>query len=146
VAATDLARADPLPRVIAWLDGHPAVVEALGGAGRVGAGNAPPYPRLRVTDPPGGDDRRLLWLISTLVQVEAYGDLDGTPGKAALRRILYVALGALAELPEQDTPAGGPVITDVRSSAAGGWSPLPSGQPRYIATVQVWTHPAPVSP
>lgn len=139
----DIVRADPLPRVLAWLSGHAAVTAALGGTGRVGARNVPPYPRLIITDPPGGDDRQLLWLMSKAVQVEAVGDLDGTPGKAALNAILYTALGVLVDLPDQPTPSGGPVITAVRSSVAGGWSPLPSGQPRYIAQIQVFAHPTP---
>lgn len=138
----DIVRADPLPRVLTWLGSHAAVLAALGGSGRVGARNEPPYPRLVVTDPPGGDDRQLLWLMVTAVQVEAVGDLDGTPGKAALNGLLYTALGALVELPDQATPPDGPVITAVRSSVAGGWSPLPTGQPRYVATVLVYSHPA----
>jgi hypothetical protein len=141
VGVEDLARADPLPVVLAWLDGHPALVEALGGTGRVGPVNEPPYPRLRVTDPPGGDDRDLRWLISTEVLLEAYGDLDGSPGKAALRRILYLAVGVLAELPGQPYQPGQPVITDVRSSRAGGWVPEPTGQPRYLGSVRVFSHP-----
>jgi hypothetical protein len=137
VTVDDLARADPMPRVLSWLSGHPVLADALGGTGRVGAFNEPPYPRLRITDP-GGDDRDLRWLISTEVLIEAYGDLDGSPGKAALRRILYLALGALAELPEQP---GSPVITAVRSSRAGGWVPEPNGQPRYLGSVRVFSHP-----
>lgn len=139
----DITGADPIPRVIAWLDAHPAVTAALGGSGRISALNVPPYPCLMITDPPGGDDRQMLWLMATAVQLEAVGDLDGTPGKAALRLALYAALGALVELPEQVTPPEGPVITAVRSAAAGGWSPLPTGQPRYVATVQVFAHPVP---
>lgn len=139
--AIDIVRADPLPRVIQWLSGHAAVVAALGGPDRVGARNVPPYPRLIVTDPPGGDDRYMRWLMSKAVQIEAVGDLDGTPGKAALNTALYTALGVLAELPEEEAPPGGPVVTAVRSAVAGGWSPLPSGQPRYVATVQVFAHP-----
>lgn len=132
--------ADPVPRVLAWLEEHPQMVAALGGAGRVGARNEPPYPRLRVLDVPGGDDRDLRWLSATQMQIEAWGDMDGSPGKAELRRILYLALGVLTELPEQD---GDPVITAVTSAQAGGWSPDPSGQPRYVAAVRVWAHPRP---
>lgn len=142
--AVDIVRADPLPRVIAWLGSHPAVTDVLGGAGRVSARNEPPFPRLRITDPPGGDDRGMLWLMAKAVQIEALGDLDGTPSKAVLNRALYTALGALVELPDQPTPPEGPVITAVRSSVAGGWSPLPTGQGRYVATVQVYSHPTPV--
>jgi hypothetical protein len=141
VAVDFLARADPIPRVISWLGTHSAVSAELGGSGRVGAYNEPPYPRLRVIDVAGGDDRQLLWLLTTGVQLEAYGDLSGAPGKAALRRALYVALGALMELPDQAAPEGGPVVTAIRSSTAGSWSPEPSGQPRYVASVRVYSHP-----
>jgi hypothetical protein len=138
----DLARADPLPRVMAWLAEHAEVTAVLGGAGRVGARNEPPYPRLRILDTPGGDDRGLRWLIAPEIQVEAYGDLDGSPGKAALRQILYTALSALMELPDQPPVPGYPIVTQVASSRSGGWVPEPSGQPRYLAAVRVWSHPA----
>lgn len=141
MAAEDLADAHPLPRVLAWLSGHPAVTAALGGPGRVGRVNTPPYPRIRLTDTPGGSDRDVRWLIAPEIQVEVYGDLDGQPGNAALRRICYIALAAMRELPDQPTPPGGPVITYVTSSRAGGPVPEPSGQPRYVAACQVWAHP-----
>lgn len=143
---SDLARCDPLPRVISWLSTHPDVTAALGGAGRVGMRNAPPYPMLRVIDPPGGDGRDLRWLIATSVQIEAFGDLAGAPGKAELRRILFVALGALKELPDQPTPAGGPVITEVSASGGAGWSPEPNGQPRYVASALIHSHALPATP
>lgn len=142
MAVDDLARADPLPRLIDWLGNHPAVVAELGGTGRVGLDNVPPYPRLRVVEVPGGSDRDLRWLIIKAIQIEAYGDLSGAPGKAALSRALYVALGALGELPDQAAPESAPIITSIRSSSAGSWSPEPSGQPRYVASVQVYVHPA----
>lgn len=145
MAASDLVYADPLPRIVAWLGAHPVVTAALGGAGRVGADNRPPYPRVRVIDPPGGDDRGLRWHIARYVQVEVYGDLDGAPGKAALRDITYTVLGALAELPDQPVPPEGPVITSVESAQAAGWSPEPTGQPRYVAGVLVGAHPLPTA-
>lgn len=142
MSAENLADTDPIPRVTAWLEGHPAVVDALGGADRVGPYNRPPYPRLRLVEVPGGgDDRSLQWLISVEVQIEAYGDLDGSPGKEALRRLLYTALGALMELPDVPAPPGAPVVTTVRATRSGGWAPEPSGQPRYIAAVRVYVHP-----
>lgn len=140
-AAENLARVDPLPRLTAWLSGHPAVVAALDG-GAVGPRNEPPYPCLRVLDPAGGDYRNLQWLVSVDIQLEAYGDLGGHPGKSALRRLLNTALGALAELPDAAAPPAGPVITAIASVPGGGWLPEPgTGQPRYIATVRVHLHP-----
>jgi hypothetical protein len=140
VTAQHLAATDPIPPIIDWLSGHSAVTAALGGAGRVGLDNRPPYPRLRVVEGTGGDERDLTWLIVCEVQIEVYGDLDGSPGKEALRQALYTALGALAELPGQPVTQG-PVITSVRSSRAGGWVPEPNGQPRYLAAVRVHVHP-----
>lgn len=140
MAPGTLADADPVPVVIAWLNAHSMVTAALGGTGRVGFWNEAPYPRLRVLDV-GGDDRELLWLTSPELQIEAYGDLDGSPGKAQLRRILYVALGALIELPNQPVPPGQPVVSYIKSTRAGGWMPEPSGQPRYVAAVRVYCHP-----
>lgn len=142
MAVDDLAAADPLPRALAWLSGHPAVTEALGGPGRVGGMNEAPYPRVVLTDV-DGDDRGLRWLISPVIQVEALDDLDGSTGKEQLRRCLYVTLGALMELPGQQPGPGEPVITDVRSVRGGGWVPLPTGQGRYVASVRLWTHRGP---
>lgn len=119
------------------------MTSALGGPGRVGADNEPPYPRLRVLDTTGGADRDLRWLAAQEIQVDAYGDLSGFPGKGELRRILYVALGALMELPEQPPASGFPVVTAVTSTRAGGWLPEPTGQPRYVALIRVFSHPTP---
>lgn len=135
-----LADADPVPAVISFLSSHPSVVGALGGP-RVSGHNRPPYPCIRVLDPPGGDDRSIRWLIARYVQVEALGDLDGSPGKAALARILYTALEALADLPYAPPQPGWPVITAVESASAVAWAPEPSGQPRYVAGVVVSAHP-----
>lgn len=144
-ASADLAATDPVPLVTWWLGQHPGVAAALGAAGHIAMKNEAPWPCLVVTDAGGGSDGDLTRLISPSVQLEAYGDLDGGPGKAALRRLLYSVLGALRELADQPwpytgAPDGCPVVTWVKSSRAGGWSPLPSGQPRYIAAVQVFCH------
>lgn len=139
--AADLAAADPIPRVISWLGSHAAVTRALGAPGRVGADNVPPYPRLRVLDPPGGTDGALRWLLAPEIQIEALGDLDGSPGKAALRFMLYTALGALKELPDAPAEPGQVVITSVAGLRGGGWARLPTGQPRYIASVTCHVHP-----
>jgi hypothetical protein len=141
VAVDDLAAADPLPRILAWLAAHPVLAGELGGPGRAGALNEPPYPRLRVNHQ-GGDDRDLRWLIAPEYQIEALDDLDGTTGRARLHRLTYLALGALAELPDQPVPPGGPVITSVTSIRGAGWLPLPTGQGRYLAVVRVHSHRA----
>lgn len=147
MAADALTRADPIPRVMAYLAAHGQVGDALGApgdaSGHIGPGNVPPYPRVRLFETPSGSDGDLRRLISPELQLEFLGDLDGAPGKAELRRIAYLVLGALAELPDQPAPAEGPVITAVTSSRAVAWLPEPTGQPRYIAGVRVWSHAAP---
>jgi hypothetical protein len=137
----DLVDADPAAAVIAYLNGHTAVEGALGGAGRISARNEPPYPHLGVTDTPGGTDRDMRWLTGPEITLTLWGDLDGTPGKAALRRIFYTIVQALRDFPDQPTEPGQPVVTEVRSTGAGGWSPEPTGQPRYLGRVQVFMHP-----
>jgi hypothetical protein len=101
----------------------------------------PPYPRLIISDPPGGSNRGLRWLMSPSVQVEAVGDLDGRPGEAALRRLLFVALADLAAIPDDPTAPGEPVVTAVTADGSAGKVPLPNGQPRYLSTVGVYLHP-----
>lgn len=143
----DLAAADPAAEVVAALRASPEVKHELGlgpdddAAGYIGDWDGTPYPRLIVSDPPGGTNRNLRWLMAPAVQLEAVGDLSGKPGKAQLRRILYTALQVLATLPDRPTQPGRPVITNVESNAAGGQVPLPDGRPRYLATVLVSIHP-----
>jgi hypothetical protein len=141
-----LPATDPVPLVTWWLRQHPAVTAAIGG-GHLSMWLEPPYPCLRLTDTAAGSDGDLLWLTSPEIQVEAYGDLDGAPGKQALRALLYTVLGALMELaqapwPYDGAPGGSPVVTWVQSSRAGGYAPLGSGQPRYLAAIRLWCHPA----
>lgn len=136
-----LRNLDPVAIARAYLLAHPDVQEALGGDDRIGARNEPPYPCVVLSDPPG-DDRTLRHLIAPLLQIEVYGDLDGTPGKPVLRGIMYDILEALAALPEQPTVPGQPVVTSVAPSGGGGYVPDPTGQPRYIATVRMHMHPA----
>jgi hypothetical protein len=146
-AAADLAATDVVPLVTWWLGQHPEVAAALG-AGHVSMRNEAPWPCLVLTDTTAGSDGDLLHLTSPEIQLEAYGDLGGLPGKAALRKLLYTALGAMRELADQPwpypdgAPEGCPVVTFVQSSRSGGWLPLASGQPRYIAGVRVFCHPA----
>ncbi|HEY1668518.1 MAG TPA: hypothetical protein VGG54_22735 [Trebonia sp.] len=140
-----LPAGDVVPLVNWWLGQHQAVAAAIT-PGHVSMWNEPPWPDLVVTDTTAGADGDLIWLTSPEIQLEAYGDLDGNPGKAALRKLVYTALGALMELcsapyPYEGAPDGSPVVTWVQSSRAGGYVPLPSGQPRYVAAVRLFVHP-----
>ncbi|MEU4703394.1 hypothetical protein [Nonomuraea dietziae] len=142
MATEDLSRADPVPVILAWLRAHPAVTAALSGPDRVGAYSEEPYPRLRVSDVPGGVDNYLTRLVGTRIQIEALGSMDGGPGKEELRRILYVGLAALGELPAADPAPAGPVIVSVRPAQAGGYVPEADRRPRYLAQATVWSHPS----
>ena len=144
----NLAETDHVALAVRYLLSLDEVEQALGGEGRVGALNEPPYPRVRITDPPGSD-RGLVHLIAPVLQVEVHGDPDGSTGKPRLRRALYTVLQALAGLPEAQALGtfpllpGDAVCTAVTSTGGGGYVPEPTGQPRYLATVQMHVHPQP---
>jgi hypothetical protein len=143
MAPHPLTEVDPAALGISYLSGHPDVVAALaaygGTAGRVAGVNRPPFPRITVSDPPSGFGR-LVWLVSPALQIEVIGDLDGTPGKAALYKLAMTAVGALVQWPEQTFGPDDAVITQVVAQMPG-WMPLPTGQPRYVSTATVWMHP-----
>lgn len=135
-----LADTDPGPVALRHLRADPGVLGRLSGdPERIRGDNVPPYPRIRLL-PTTGDDLDMRWLLAPALQVEAIGDLDGSPGPAALRGILYAALESLRRLPDLPTPAGEPVVTEVRTFG-GGWVPLPNSQPRWVATAQFYLHP-----
>lgn len=137
----DLTLADGRALAVACLTASAAVTTVLGGPDRVYGGERPrpPYPMLRV-GAAFNDNRDLRWLIDDAVVIEAWGDLDGWPGTAELRRVLYVALGALRDLPDRTILAGEPVVTDVRPGGAN-YVPGALGQSRYLATVALTIHP-----
>lgn len=142
----DLADTDAKALAIRYLNAHAGVIEALGGEGRVASLNEPPYPRVRITDPPG-DDRFMEHLIAPLLQIEVLGDPGLTGQGPAMRRALYRVLQALRRLPEAQALGeferldGEPVVTNVGSTGGGGSVPEPTGQPRYLATVRLHVHP-----
>ncbi|MFE7526747.1 hypothetical protein ACFU7Y_13590 [Kitasatospora sp. NPDC057542] len=137
----DLAILDPEELAVAWLSGHAELTRALGGPGRVGARNTPPYPRIRITQVPGGSAPGWRWTATFHLQVEALGDLDRSTPRPLLRRAFATAIKALHELAEQAAVPGRPVVTAVRALSAGGWLPEPTGQARYVAVVAVTAHP-----
>jgi hypothetical protein len=140
--SADLAAADALDRMLAWLRGHTRVLAEFGGADHVSGQNRAPYPHLRVAHEAGGSDGDLRWLLKPELSLTAFGDLDGTLGSDALRSLLYVALAAAVELSWAPTAAGQSVVSDVRSSAAARPAPVPlTGQPAWAANVIVVIHP-----
>lgn len=138
--ASALVDADPLPRILAWLNAHAEVTAALGGAGRISDANEGPYPHARVTDV-GSDERDGRWLITTDVQVEVFADLDGGTEKALLLAACRTITGAIGELADLVPGLGDPCITLVRSARGAGPLREPTGQRKYLAIVRVWSHP-----
>lgn len=142
----DLADTDIVALSRRYLLSLPEVTEALGGEGRVGPNNEPPYLCVRLTDPPG-DDRDLRHLVAPLLQVEVLGDPALLGQKPQMRRALFRVLQELAQLPERQALGefarlvDEPVVTSVLSTGGGGWVPEPTGQPKYIATVRMYVHP-----
>lgn len=141
MAELDVVDADALAVVLAALNAHQGLRDAFGHgeAPFASSRNEPPYPHVKITDTPGGTDRTLHWLTSQELTVETHGDLDGTPGKAALRRLHVLVLQTIRDLPtaEQDHP----VVTGVTFPGARGYVPEPTGQPRYLSRVQIQIHP-----
>lgn len=136
-----LADADPVSVLLAWLQKHPRVTEALGGTGRVSGISEAPWPHLRVSHGPGGDMRTLTWAMEPEVTLEAYGDPGGWPGQAELRKIVLDCAGAATELPGAPHMPGQPVVSGVRPSGTLLWSPLVDGQPRWLLGLLVTLHP-----
>ncbi|MER5301303.1 hypothetical protein ABT039_17775 [Streptomyces lasiicapitis] len=137
----ELANADPVSALLAWLRQHPRVAAALGGPGRASGIAEAPWPHLRVTHGPGGDMRTLAWATEPEVTLEVYGDPGGWPGQAELRRIILVCAAAATELPDAPHAPGQPVISGVRPSGTLLWSPLVDGQPRWLLGLLVTLHP-----
>ncbi|WP_435059865.1 hypothetical protein [Streptomyces sp. bgisy060] len=137
----NLANADPVSVMLAWLQHHPRVAEALGGPGRVSGIPEAPWPHLRVMHGPGGDLRTLTWATEPEVILEVYGDPGGWPGQAELRRVLLTCATAATGLTEAPHSPDQPVVSGVRPSGALLWAPLVDGQPRWIMSLSVALHP-----
>lgn len=137
-----LHTADPVATLLSWLRSHPQVTAAFGDAARVSGRNESPYPRLAVSPSAGGSDGDLIWHITPEVTLATYGDLDGTPGQSALRRLHYIALAAAAELPRRQFAVTDPVVTMVRPSTAARFAPEPiTAQPAWRSTLSISIHP-----
>lgn len=137
-----LADTSMLADAIAFLSGRARLTAEIGGAGRVGGLNVPPYPRLPVRQLPGGSDGgELLWLRIAELQLEAVGDLSGAPGSAQLERILVVAIEELQEIVHRTPGPGLAVVTAVRPGAGAYPLDLPNNQPRWVASRLLYYHP-----
>lgn len=141
MTADPIESIDVVARVVAHLAAHPRVVAVLGDGHRVGGRNQPPYPRVRVTQPPGGSLREGRWLLAPTVEVEVLGDVDGSPGDPAMVAAWTATIAALRDLPDQPHVPGLPVVTAVTFPGGGGSSPEPNGQPRWLFTAQIHVHP-----
>lgn len=135
---TRIGDADVVARVVSYLPGHPRLPGVT--PEQVGGQNQPPYPRFVVTDPPGASIGDARWVLTSVVQVEVLGDTSTTMSRAVLKSLAYGAVDALRMLPEQAHDPAWPVITNV-SMTPPGWSPLGTGQPRYVFRATITSHP-----
>jgi hypothetical protein len=144
--ATDplvLAAADPVAVAVAWLRTHPLIFTEFGEATHISGTNRAPYPHIRITPTPAGDERGMVWASDHELSLEVYGDPDGTPGQAALRRLYYLAAGALAELPDRtDITPLDVVVARVRPTSAGRFVTDPvTEQQRWSGTFMLTVRP-----
>lgn len=139
----DLSTADPLIEALNWLRTHAGFLATFGGSDHVSGIAEPPYPHLTLSPASAGSDRALRWDTAPEIQVETYGPPDLTVGRAELRRLHYVALSALVELPRRAHDGSMTVVSRVNAVGAAQWSPLPLGQPRWLSVLELVVHPAP---
>ncbi|MFD4794986.1 hypothetical protein [Streptomyces anulatus] len=141
MAERNLADADPVSEILAWLQQSAVAAEALGGHGRVSGVAEAPWPHLLIGHGPGGSLRSLTWATEPEVTLEVYGDPGGWPGKAELRRILLRCAQDAQGIVEAPHVPGRPVINGVRPSGLLIWAPLVDGQPRWLMNLSVTIHP-----
>ncbi|GAA5071028.1 hypothetical protein [Streptomyces similanensis] len=141
MAELELADADPVSVLLAWLQQSAEVTDALGGPGRVSGVAEAPWPHLIVGHGPGGDLRSLNWAVEPEVTLELRGDPGGWPGPAELRRILLRCAKVAKEVVESPHVPGRPVISGVKPSGLLISSPLVDGQPRWLLNLAVTIHP-----
>lgn len=136
-----LADVNPVAEVLAWLQSHTSVLAAVGGVSHISGRVEPPYPHIRVEPSPGGSYRDLRWAIEPEITVTTVGDVDGSPGQAALRRIHHIVLLATAEIPRRTHQPGQTVVSHVR--AVSGTAPLatPLGSRGWTTALTVVCHP-----
>ncbi|MEU4229486.1 hypothetical protein AB0F17_34760 [Nonomuraea sp. NPDC026600] len=135
-----IADADPIPAAIAHLSADPALTHELGGSGRVGASHRPPYPRLRVRPGVGGTEDLRTHRVGVPLRLEALDSLERPVGEQRLKRIIHLALAALAGLPDVHADPGEPIVTEV-SSGGGGPVPEADGRLRWVGNAQIAAHP-----
>lgn len=133
--------ADPTALVYARLRAHPGVLAAFGSAEHITGLLEAPWPHLLVRA--GADDvgDMVTSALSGEVTMEVWGHPDGREGRAALRRLLLVALEAVGALAQEDTPDGQPVVYGVTVVQPPGPLPLANGQERWAVTVAVTLNP-----
>ncbi len=137
----DLSAADPFAVVIAHLRAHPAVTAAFGGPDHVSGLVEAPWPHVRVIPSGGGDLGELLWHTTWQVQVEVIDHPANPVGQAALWRLAMTAAQAARDLTERAVTSADPVVSRVRPSGVVAWSPLPSGQGRWVCGLLITIRP-----
>lgn len=139
-----VADVDPVAIAVAELKAATDLLAEFGdgGADHVSGLNEPPYTHLQVQPSSGGDDGRLLWTVSGEVNVLAWAYPDGRPGRAQLRRLLYLAVTHLARMPDRPHVPGRPVVVDAVAIGTGRFTPdAATGQLCWAHTLRITAHP-----
>jgi hypothetical protein len=136
-----LADVNPVAEVLSWLQGHTGLIAVLGSSAHVTGLVEPPYPHVQVSPGAGGDYRELVWAVAPEVVVSTWGNVDGTPGQAALRAIHQLALAACAEIPRRQHITGQTVVSRVTPSSSVVPAGTPLGSRGWTTTLSVVCHP-----
>jgi hypothetical protein len=139
------ADVDPVRIVLARLQTNTELLAAMGGVdpARVSGLNEPPYPHLRVAPSAGGDDGVLDTRLIGEVNIEMWGDLDGSPGSEQLRRLLYQAVEHVLRMAREIEEPGQPVVIHAHTVGTARWQPdQATKQPCWAHTVTLHLRPA----
>lgn len=139
---TDLADADPVAVVYAWLRQHPKVLAALGAPEHLSGIREAPWPHLVVGLGAGGapDDHELL-ISEPEVELVVWGHPDGSHSDPALRRLLMTAVAAVVELRTAPYDPVRPVVSRVRATTPPQPQTLVNGQRRWRQGVTLRLRP-----
>ena len=137
-----LADVNPVAEVLSWLQSHSAVLAAVGSSAHITGLAEPPYPHIRIEPGDGGDNGDFTWIINPELLISTLGDVDGTPGQSALRRIHHVVLAACVELPRRVHVPGQTVISRVTTTSGTHALRTPLGARGWVSSVALSCHPA----
>ena len=138
-----LADVNPVAEVLSWLQTHSAVLAAVGSTAHITGLAEPPYPHIRIEPSDGGANDDFIWVIQPELLISTLGDVDGTPGQSALRRIHHIVLAAFVEMPRRPHTAGQTVVSRAVTTSGTHALRTPLGAVGWVSSVSLSCHPAP---